>query len=346
MRKTLTAIVASMLSLLALSHLVSAVPIVSPPTVTWDGATNRGEGFESDRVSGTDVIARPIFHSGSNPLASAKLTINGNAVRSWTFNPTITGDHTSAPIMWASTTFAHGTQITVKAECTDTVGKTGSDSFSVTTYNRAYVLGNTGSNLQFGDDAVNAVSPRMSGSNHDVTSSTTDEKSVILGNIADYTVFYAWTHGSPSDFLDTRENIAQNYITASDLSTAVGSKTDQPAYNFVFIDACQTGQTTSLNSAFGTPTYVGWSQNAPDNQKYVDWTERVFQGLQGFKTVSQAVWDVGPTEPKEIGAARGVVPQQDDTPFLFPIIAGERGTTLRGVYGNTFGEWFREMPTQ
>ena len=346
--KKILIIAASILSLISMTRPASAGSPQTPPTVGWHEDTSRGELPGSNRVSGTDIVVRPEFHSGSSPLVSAQLFIGGTSVRDWTFDPTISGTYIAAPTMWASTVFTHGTPVTIKAECKDENGKTGSASFSVTPYNRAYVLGNTGS-LNFGDDAVAVVEPHLAGMDHDVTSSTTDDKATILSNIPDFTVFYSWTHGTPTELLDTGANIAGNYIADSDVSSAVSTKTDQPAYNFVFLDACKTGQTTTLNGAFGADTYLGWSESAPDSQAYVDWTGRVFGNLENSETVWQAVWKAGPTEKYNIGNGRGVIMETPDegepTPVLFPIVIGNRGMTLFGVYGNTSGEWYRELTT-
>ena len=345
MKKSLI-IVASILSSTSLARFADASSTPYPPTVTWHDDTNQGEQRGSDEVSGTDVVARPEFHQGTYPLASARLLIQGNTVRTWNIDSTVLGTYTPKAIMWASTTCAAGTSVTVRAECTDTQGKTGAASFSVTAYNRAYVLGNTG-DLSLGGNAVAAVQPNLSNSNHSVTGSTSDSRAVILANIPDYTVFYNWTHGSPSGFLDTGLSTSANWISDSDVGSAVTNKTDQPAYNFVFIDACKTGQTTTFNGAFGTPTYLGWSQNAPDKQAYVDWTGRVFRNLANFKTVGQAVWHAGPTDENEIGSERGLTEPEipsGSPAFLFPVISGNGSTTLRGVYGSIQGEWYRELP--
>ncbi|MES4792337.1 MAG: hypothetical protein C4321_04540 [Chloroflexota bacterium] len=148
-------------------------------------------------MSGTYIKAVASI-SSTVGLRSFQITINGTTVKSGTFSsPYPPG--IQATVYWDSTHFASGTSVTVQAQGTDSSGSQ-SAQFSVTTYNKAYVLGN--STLSYGSTADGYIAARTGEMNHATTSSTADRKTTILSGLPTYTVFYIYTHGAIGLFGD------------------------------------------------------------------------------------------------------------------------------------------------
>lgn len=296
-------------------------------------------------VSGTNRIATGVVYTGLSGeilMTNYKIKVGGTVVYNQDFNPPYAEYWFQHTITWDTTHFADVTQVTVRVEATDTNGAVSHDEFTVTVYNKAYVLGNR--TLSQGTAAADWITVRTAGMNHSTTKSTADRKNTILGNLPPFTAFYIDTHGNTGVFGDCQAlpNSGNDfYIFANEAATAVANKTsNEPPYNFVNIDACNSGSDDTLADAFGTGSFsgpdrafLGWGTFTLDSLHNLNWVNRVWQNLQNGETLQRAVdLSSAVSRPDANNVGDGAAT---------PVIMGDAGMKLHSVFGGQPGQWYR-----
>lgn len=217
---------------------------------------------------------------------------------------------------------------------------------NLTIYNRAYVLAN--STLNYANQAADAAHQSLEYMNHLTqpvhTANESDSAATIASYLSEKTVFYIDTHGGYDSLLDDMRfadchNADLLYGFYCDIPNGiysvhdrVGGKTEyQPAYNFVFIDACYSaGDGTNLRnvmakafeiiSADGTSkadrAYLGWKGLSYDSSNGTAWVTAFFDFMSLGYTVSEAVNQAN----------------HSATPPGTPVIIGDGNTTLHMIY--------------
>jgi hypothetical protein len=328
--------------------------------VPWDFTKPTFFSGTDCKVAGTAVSFTPY---GSSYVQSVQLQIGTTVVETYTD----TGGHlTSVPISVAfdSTHFGNNTAIPAQMTVTDSGGFTYTTPITGNAYNNGYDLGNDytyGGSLNYGTTAEGNANTELSAMNYSVTASMTDPKATILSDLPPYTGFYIWTHGnaSPSWFGDCfafPNSSDSNYVfaLASDdptgsqgVTQVVATKTaSQPAYNFVFIDACLTAYNSTMAGAFGITSssvdqaYVGWSTNVDDNSQNAAWSNQYLTELYDGCTVSQAemcaTMVVGEPTNTVTNPQTGQKTVYDAT---FDIL-GDTSTRVHEVYGGAGTNWY------
>lgn len=201
-------------------------------------------------------------------------------------------------------------------------------------YNKAYVLSNT--SILWGSTAANYVHAKCEAVNNSASpleaENETHDKEAILASLPTYTVFYMCTHGNNEgqpyffDCLDWFPGPTE-VVNASDVDVAVDTKTVQPHYNLVHLDACYSSSEKHMAQAFEIldasfqarpdQAFIGWVGVSVSWPGTLNWTKEVWDLLgQGF-TMKYAV-DQASLEHGEIGLVR---------------VYGDYNTTLHKVYG-------------
>lgn len=297
-------------------------------------------------VSGTWRTATGVVYTGLSGgilMTNYKLKVGGTVVYNRDFNPPYAEYWFDHAITWDTTHFADGAQVIVRVEATDTNGDVSHDEFTVTVYNKAYVLGNRFTNQ--GVTAADWITVRANGMNHNnPLKSTIDRKNTILNNLPPYTAFHIWTHGNAGVFGDCQYvpgNGNDFLVFANEATAAVANKTpNEPPYNFVNINGCLTGSDDTLADAFGTGNFsgpdrafLGWGTAFLDSAHNLNWVNRVWQNLQNGETLQEAVdlsSAVSSPDANNVGDGAAT-----------PVIMGDACMKLHSVYGGQPGQWYR-----
>jgi len=262
--------------------------------------------------SGTIAQASAHFVAGTYRITREEIWINSTRIwwKTETWNP-CSGYY--IPVYWcqpySTTAWAPGTALVATAKCwtADGQGPFTATSFTAHAYNNGYSMGNTDLNFAqlMADNIKMCLTQWM---NHSATSTTTDTAVDIVGSsqvpgghVLPCTVFYAWTHGHTTEFADCPNG---NWVTDLKVQAAVAVKASQgmPRLNFVFIDACHTGESQALYHAFGSAPYVGWSGCVPDDSEYANWTEYFWIDLSCQGTIAHALDYAFSEEPGVTGS--------------------------------------------
>ena len=337
-------------------------------TANWDPFHPRFFSGTNCSVAGTATAYRPrpgSYPTGGTYVKEASLFIGGTVVRSY-YDTSVPGPYPSGAVTGAnqgsvplsaffdSTHFADNTPISIQMTVTDSGGLTYTVPIAANAYNKPYPLGNdqsTGGQLLYGQAAAQNASAQFSAMNYAATAPTTsDGKAAILNNLPTYTGFYTWTHGLDlaSQFGDCFAHINSpdtNYLFANaaddttgarSVTQSVGGKTlFQPAYNFVFLDACSTSQNNIMAGAFGITTsstdlaYLGYTTSSDDSPYNRDWSNRVMVDLAGGFTVADAVTDANQVVGYPLLAG------QHASTYIW----GDKATKVHGVFGGAGTQW-------
>ena len=198
-----------------------------------------------------------------------------------------------------------------------------------------------------------------------------DHKDDILQSLPEYTVFYMLTRAEPDGFGDcfcpyeggTLENlvmVAQSNPTLIDkdgknlfhvdiINSIMSKSLNQPPYNLVFVDGCETAGTTNqpishtLQNAFSINgsdrAFIGWhneiyASSAENRQFKTD----VFDNLAGGDTLGVAVEKAAINGDPSGEGTRGDPTTEE---AVFPQILGDAAMKLHGVYSGLGSVWFK-----
>jgi len=182
--------------------------------------------------------------------------------------------------------------------------------------------------------------------NHTVISTDQDHKPAILQKIPPYNVFFIYTHGNPTGFVDCFGSTADptEFLNATeDIAPAVGNKSaSQPPYNFVHIDGCNTAGTIefpdpTIANSFGITSsstnraFLGWQTELLINENNRQWTQRVWNSLKNRSTIFDAV----------VASTNAGEPQDENGNAAMWDIIGDLRTKVHGVYLGSGTQWYR-----
>ncbi|MDD9150905.1 hypothetical protein OYT88_20515 [Sporolactobacillus sp. CQH2019] len=113
----------------------------------------------------------------------------------------------------------------------------------------------------------------------------------VKNNVPSVRAFYTSCHGSSNASAFWTNNASES-VTSSELySWTVGF------YKFAFIDACHSGESKAMYSAFNmvdndgkSDAYLGWIGLSYDSANYTNFTTAVYELLDQGETINSAVW--------------------------------------------------------
>ncbi|HEY3414446.1 MAG TPA: hypothetical protein VGM51_15515 [Armatimonadota bacterium] len=341
-------------------------------------STDEATGSPPPYFSGTNCrvrgsATRPYFTVGGGPknLTHAWLLVNNEVVNEWPNpNPPPTPPGQFPPsrdpqpsvdlsATFDSTHFADGSDITVTYRVVDDHQTEHEISTTATAKNRALLLGNSSDeNLA---EVVPGILESLGGSasqmNHSVMPSMTDGKTAILGRLPVYTAFFIDTHGSETLFADCTMNLTiygpSYYVSYPEIQVSVASKTaDQPQYNFVQIQACESagvttgGVRTDIANAFGIAygdvdrAFLGWHHEMAIELGNPEWVKRLWGYLAKGEPALLAVM-----HSDLEGWPQGEYVRGDPSSYgpVDAILIGDHRTKLHGVYGLDGLAWSRPL---
>ena len=317
----------------------------SNPKIKFTSETSHGP------VSGTNCIVSVDFTSKKGNLTYVQLTIGETIVKfsspmvpTWRFY-----------VAYDSTHFSDNQTIPITAFAANDIGGETTTHLSEqmgspVAYNKGYVV--TWQQFNYGFVSHAAVSSRLIEMNHSLTNqnttgSTTDAQ--ILAGITQSTVFYIDAHGSPTSMIyDAYHPSPEAFVpigqmTPQSVGQAVSNKSsDQPLYNFVYLDGCDTALAGfPFAAAFGiglkNQAAVGYTLEVEDSQHNANFANSIFSELEQGETISDAIEDTYSTY-------RGV--HTGSTVLGKPIykrcvkLYGDLEMKLHGVYGGTDNDWY------
>ena len=261
-------------------------------------------------------------------------------------------------MLFDSSYFSDGTTLPIEAVITDSAGNEYNGQITGPIYNKAYVLGNQNMDTDFGQvssDGLLAEADMYAqalASYQDPTGSTVDDKDTMLGNLPTYTDFYIYTHGNSDpdtgliwilDCVGFQNSPDAFWLFSQDdptedqsVQAAVAAKSQQqPAYNLVHPDCCDTADYETMADAFGIGdgsvdrAYLGWIGFVDNNfDTMVNWSNVVWQDLENGQTLSFATGD-----------ATSWYPPTGDAQYA---IIGDKNMTLHATaYGAPLQQWYR-----
>jgi hypothetical protein len=337
------------LSVVLLSIVLRALTPLCPLVLACSAQTPGAKAFVADVVSGTYCSASGCFNAaGGTYVTNMTLSIDGEVVKTYTYGVTDNIHHAEwhLGVTWASTHFIDGFMIPVRTWGKDSAGDEREDTKSTYVYNKGYVLGNQAL-APYSRDGARRVRVRCSSLNHTVFPPTLDEgmdddKATILPSLPWFTLFYIQTHGNPGQFKDCPD--AALVFWDEVLSGNTAKQPNQPPYNFVLVDGCNTGVDDTLargfevvnpnGSAVPSRAFLGWQTLILGSFHNNDWRDLVWQGLIAGDTIWGAVL---------FAATGGHFPdaQVFDDNAARPAIYRDANMKLAGVYGGNAGQWYR-----
>jgi len=325
--------------------------------------------------SGTKCTAGGVITGSNCPgtpntfVSWARLFIGGELVAKYD-NPNGSECWVPLTVTWASTHFAHNSEIEVKIDGQDTAGCYCSATKNVKIYNRAYVAtghqpAGCGSDLNWG----NVVAQDVVNKCHTMNIATSGPETCcaatsMLSSMPAYTVYFLHTHGDNCHTIwdcqcgkDGTQKPCHSHdeckLTDTAIASAVGSKAmcTQPPFGFVDLwNCCNCAQTCggdtccALADAFQVHTsgraLLGWRSLVLDSSENANWQMSVWAELVVGKTINDAV----------VAASSQYAPDAEspgDHAALW-MICGSGLTTLNSVYGYPGhpGYWFwPQLPT-
>jgi len=281
----------------------------------------------------------------------------------------------SLKALFDSTHFSDGAMIALKLKVWDSNGGYYDGAIQGAAYNKGFVLLNNtdeSSEDAFGVARVAASIERMK---HTVPSGENDKyhRDDILQLIPNESVFYVKTHASENDFGDSFcgyqagsldntcnadiettsgvDSAGRNMYHVDVTHSVLSKNANQPPYNFVFLDGCETAGTTSSSISFKFTnafsisgqdrSYLGWHNEVfASSSENINWKIRFWDNLSYGNTALDAALE-STVDGHPLGEAiRGEVSTET---AISLVVLGDTATKLHGVYGRSGLDWFRPL---
>lgn len=349
-------------------------------TANWDPAHPRF-------FSGTNCSASATTPAISGYVSHAQLLVGGTDVKDYydtTFpnhpaagsNVALGTSQTSASltVYFDSTHFTDGSSVPIQMIVNDSNGNTYNGNISGPTYNKGYDGGGSGNgnNNQTNDGAQAAsfVHGQYLSANITPTLGPSDSKPATLSIIPSFCDFFTYAHGlddtsgSERIWFGATDNIVDNFGNdyhiygshnsapaqppQNGVAEAVANKSlNQPPYNFVFLDTCNSAFEYDLCSGFGIlpnpgvgddQAFLGWQTSVEDSLLNAAWSDYIYQDLQNGQTLDYAIHDANQYY-------LSTLLHQSTNPLSGPAQPqrlGDGSLTLHGtVYQGQLHQWFK-----
>lgn len=347
--------------------LMLLLPPASSQAQTSGGGGYGGYGSISCRVaystpmpayfSGTSCSIGGYANAGFGYLTRVELWVGGVLVKETDYTVYDNVQAAGPSVTFDSTHFTDGSSITVTIKAWASGGRTGTHSNSAPAYNKGYDLISQRVTSEAQPVGM-AIESSMISANHTVTRSDAHTEQDIISNLKTYTAFSIYTHGAEAIFGDcfAYENLADHYLSTSDVATAVDGKGSgfsqiYPSYGFVHIFACSVlrNNSTAMPAAFRiypgsvNQAFLSWQLDMAGGAANHYWLKNLWNGLcnQG-KTLQESIDYAnylgivyyGGTED---GIGCWIAGYSRKIP---PSVVGDRQMKLHGVYGGQGLQWY------